>query len=352
MTLDGGLGGVVSGQKNVVLIADSLNIGFTACRHANGRDWWVVIVRGNSNLIYTILLTDQGVQTPFTQSLGVPNVDRGTIQPTFSPDGKKFAYRYATNGTGNVANQVRVFDFDRCSGSFYNPKIVAWASNYPSPGLAFSSNSKYLYTVSDFDTIYQINTDTSNIQASMQVVAVNDGYYSPVPPLQSNFWNMYLAANGKIIVSSGSSVVDLHYINFPDSAGLACDVKLHALPMPCLVIRSLVNHPNYYLGCDTTQTTCPCLITGVNNLSPPDFKYRIYPNPVTNGVLSIGYLLPQNKSGVFEIYDVTGKVVFKYNLPPWSNEQSFKLPELSNGVYNCVIRSDGKRVSKKVAVIR
>lgn len=352
MTLDGGLGGVVSGQKNVVLIADTLNIGFTACRHANGRDWWVVILRGNSNLIYTILLNDQGVQTPFTQSLGVPNVDRGTYQPTFSPDGKKFAYRYATNGIGNAPNQVRVFDFDRCSGIFSNPQIVAWASNYPSHGLAFSSNSKYLYTVSDFDTIYQINTDTSNIQASMQVVAVNDGYYSPFPPFQSSFWSMYLAANGKIIVSSGNGVVDLHYINFPDSAGLACDVKQHALPMPCWTGASHVNHPNYYLGCDTTQTTCPCLITGVNNLSPPDFKYRIYPNPVTNGVLSIGYLLPQNKSGVFEIYDVTGKVVFKYNLPPWSNEQSFKLPELSNGVYNCVIRSDDKRVSKKIAVIR
>ncbi len=254
----------------------------------------------------------------------------------------------------NVYNETKIYDFDRCSGIFSNPRSVSWMNNYGGLGLAFSSNSKYLYTVSDFDTIYQINTDTSNMQASMTVVAINDHYYSPpVQTLaQTDFWTMYLAANGKIIVSSGSSVVDLHYINFPDSAGLACDVKLHALPMPCWTFRSHVNHPNYYLGCDTTQTTCPCLITGVNNLSPPDFKYRIYPNPVTNGVLSIGYLLPQNKSGVFEIYDVTGKVVFKYNLPPWSNEQSFKLPELSNGVYNCVIRSDGKRVSKKVAVIR
>ena len=352
MTLDGGLGGVVPGQKNVSLITDQLNIGFTACRHANGRDWWVYILKGNSNLIYTILLTDQGVQTPFTQSLGVANVDRGTIQPVFSPNGLKFAYRYATGGIGNLAiNQVRIFDFDRCNGTFSNPHIVAWTSLYPSPGCSFSSNSKYLYTVSDFDTILQINTDTSNMQASMTVVAINDGYYSPFPPQQSSFWTTYLAANGKILISSGGGVVDLHYINYPDSGGLACDVHLHDLHMPCFTGRSNVNHPNYYLGCDTTQTACPCL-TSISDLSPPDFKFRVYPNPVTNGFVNIGYLLPQNKHGLFEIYDVTGKVVFKYTLPPWSNEQSFKLPELANGVYNCVIRSDGKRVSKKVAVIR
>ena len=57
---------------------------------------------------------------------------------------------------------------------------------------------------------------------------------------------------------------------------------------------------------------------------------------------------PQNKSGLFQIYDVTGKVVFRYTLPPWSNEQSFKLPELSDGVYSCVITSGMERVSRKI----
>ncbi|MBL0072627.1 MAG: T9SS type A sorting domain-containing protein [Bacteroidetes bacterium] len=119
----------------------------------------------------------------------------------------------------------------------------------------------------------------------------------------------------------------------------------------CYSGRGNVYHPNYYLGCDTTLG-CPCMLTDVNELSPPDFKFRVYPSPVTNGVLHIGYLLPQNESGMFEVVDVTGKVVFKYPLPPWSNEQSLKLPQLANGVYNCVITSDDKRVSKKIAVMR
>jgi hypothetical protein len=90
---------------------------------------------------------------------------------------------------------------------------------------------------------------------------------------QTNFWFMYLAANGKIYISSGNGVVDYHYISYPDSAGMACDVHLHDLHLPCYSFRGNVYHPNYYLGCDTTQTTCPCLATGINDVKQHDFKF-------------------------------------------------------------------------------
>jgi hypothetical protein len=115
--------------------------------------------------------------------------------------------------------------------------------------------------------------------------------------------------------------------------------------------RAVPNHPNYYLGrlqgspCDTLQWT------GIE-AQQHNFHFRVYPNPIVNNSLHIGYLLPQNKAGVFSIYDVTGKIVFKYNLPPWSNEQGFSLPYLNNGIYNSVITANGYRVSKKLAVIK
>jgi hypothetical protein len=54
-----------------------------------------------------------------------------------------------------------------------------------------------------------------------------------------------------------------------------------------------------------------------------DFRFRIYPNPITSNSLHIGYLLPQNKKGVFEIYNVTGQLIYKQNLPQWSTLQIF-----------------------------
>lgn len=348
MNLNGGLGGVVMGQKNLVAFMDTLSVGIAACKHANGRDWWVLAIKDASNIIYKILITPIGIASVTAQSVNMPIAFYGNAgQPCFSPDGNKFAYT-----SGRVNNpayyDTRIFSFDRCTGNLDSIGYIV-DSNEVGFALSFSPNSRYLYHASG-GIIRQADTDAPNIAATDSLVATFDGYCYPCPSCCTTFWLMYLAANGKIYITSGAGTIDLTYINSPDSAGIVCDVQQHALRLPCYTIRAGLNHPNYYLGCDTTQTNCPCL-TDINELSPPDFKFRIYPNPVTKDVLNIGYLLPQNKHGVFEIYDVTGKVVFKYKLPPWSNEQNFKLPELGNGVYNCVITSDGKRVSRKLAII-
>ena len=127
---------------------------------------------------------------------------------------------------------TRLFNFDRCTGLLSNPKILPISNDSLAGfGTCFSPNSKYLYA-SSWNTIYQFNTDTSDILASKKVIAINDTFASPQHPFYTDFWYMYLAANGKIYITSGSSVFDLHYINYPDSSGLASDVHLHDLNLP------------------------------------------------------------------------------------------------------------------------
>jgi hypothetical protein len=83
-----------------------------------------------------------------------------------------------------------------------------------------------------------------------------------------------------------------------------------------------------------------------------DFKFSIAPNP-TNGAFKIIYLLPQNRSGKLEVFDISGRVVYQMSLPQWSTLQQIELPPtITNGLYSCVITSDGYRQSKKVAVVR
>ncbi|MBK7683828.1 MAG: hypothetical protein IPJ26_15785 [Bacteroidetes bacterium] len=45
INLDNGLGGVI--QKNTSLIQGAFNTGIGTCKHANGRDWWIVFQRFN-----------------------------------------------------------------------------------------------------------------------------------------------------------------------------------------------------------------------------------------------------------------------------------------------------------------
>jgi hypothetical protein len=349
MTLDGGLGGVPVNQKNLIAITDTLSAGIAACKHANGRDWWVIAVKDSINLLYKILVTPNGITSISTQNFNFPVAYYNACQPVFSPDGKKFAYTNLRTGALGF-HDVRLFSFDRCTGMFDSLTYI-YVPNEPGFGLAFSSNSKYLYH-SSFTKIYQLNTDTTDIPPSNTLVATYDGFISGFPPncCATDFWLMYLAANGKIYISSGSGVVDMHFINYPDSAGLACDVQQHALPLPCLSGRGNVNHPNYYLGCDTTLGCTPCYV-GIEERGKHDFKFSVTPNP-TSGNIKIVYLLPQNKSGVFEMYDINGKKVYEQRLPPWSTLQWITLPEVSEGIYSGVIKSGVEIASKKIVLIK
>jgi len=346
MTLDSGKGGVY--QKNTIILQDTLSWGIAACKHANGRDWWITVLRDKSNLIYKILYTPNGVAIVDTQALGVPFAYGNATQPTFSPDGTKFAYTYGHSGSVPL-HDIRLFQFDRCTGNFYDSTYMAFNDSSTGFGLAFSSNSKYLY-FNTFKRIYQVDTDSSNIAASLQIVAINDTFYSPSPPFQTDFWMMYLAANGRIYISSGNSVVDLHFINYPDSGGLACDVHQHDLPLPCFSARGNVNHPNYYLG-PVIGSVCDSLVhVGINEDKRHDFHFSISPNPVTDGYMKIIYMLPKNKSGVFAVFDINGLIIFKMHLPPWSTLQEIKIPNVGAGIYNASITSGEQRVNMKIAL--
>jgi hypothetical protein len=348
-TLNGGAGGVVNGKKNLIAYSnDSMSWGITACKHANGRDWWVVALQDSSKKIVKILFTDTGITSIVVQNLNIPLPYYGNAgQPCFSPDGTKFAY-----STGKIIPQfqdIRVLSFNRCTGVFDSIGYVA-KQGMAGFGLSFSPNSRYLY-YSSFGQVFQLDTDAPDIAASDTLVATYDGYVYPFPTSDTNFWLMYRAANSRIYISPSGGVIDYHIINSPDSAGIACDLQQHALRLPCYAGYGNVNHPNYYLGCDTTLG-CPCLVsTGVNEFGKHDFRFSISPNP-TSSTVQLMYLLPQNKTGVFEVYNLQGQLVFQSHLPPWSTLQHYNLSTLADGLYQCVIKSDGYSVSKKLVILK
>jgi hypothetical protein len=343
MTLDGGLGGVVS--KNVVVNQDSCDWGIATCLHANGRDWWVVIPKSKSDTLITFLLTPQGIYQTSRQGFGFPGINGGNVgTPLFSQDGLKFSIS-ATHLVNNIYyHEVRLYDFDRCSGLFSNAKLDS-IDNEPGLVATFSPNGKYLYALS-FSNIYQYQTDTSDFSGSRKLVATYDGFLSLS---QTDFWHSFLAANGKIYITSGGRVVDITCIEYPDSLDTACFVNQHSVHLPSWTKRGHVNHPNYYLG-RLSGSPCDTLTwVGIDELQPHDFKMRISPNP-NNGNFKLVYLLPQNEAGQLKIYDLTGRLAYKQYLPPWSSLQYISLPNLSSGIYSCIIESKNERVVQKVVV--
>jgi len=344
ISLDGGLGAVI--QKNDTVKLDSLSWGISACRHANGQDWWVVFLQDNTDTIYKVLFTDFGIQSITTESLNyLPFQFENGSQLNFSPDGTKFITTTYDNPI-NRNSYLVVSDFDRCSGLFSNTQTIHLSSGSYLWGLAFSPSGDFIYAHNS-GYIFQINSST----LSVDTVAIYDGFISGFPPncCATSFWNMYLAANGKIYITSGSSVQHLHEMNYSDSAGVACDVQQHNISLGMWNLRTVPNHPNYYLG---PLTGSPCdTLTNLYESTEHDFRFSVSPNP-NNGEFKIMYLLPQNQKGKLEVFDVNGRKVYEMNLPKWSTMQYVSLPaRASSGVYNCVISSADKRVNKKIAVI-
>lgn len=343
--LDNGLGAVV--QKNVIAIGDTLIVGeITACKHGNGRDWWIVCHRINSNLFYKLLLTPQGVSAPVSQSIGdTMHYVQATGQAVFSPDGSKYSSYHARY----TDNDLLVLDFDRCNGDFFNPLHVSIDDSSSSGGVAFSPNSRFLYVCSR-NYVYQFDMIDTNIALSKKKVATYDGYYSPQPPFASSFFLAQMANDGKIYINSTNSVVDLHRINYPDSIGISCNVAQHSVPLPAYNAFTIPNHPNYFLGADS-GSVCDTLQLAIrtNDSSSPKDKFSIFPNPASD-IVQLAYT-PNNKLRAIEILDVNGKIVLKSSIPQWSQFQRIDVRVLNSGIYLCRF-TGGNEASVKFMVER
>lgn len=340
MNLNVGLGGVM--QKNTILVNDTLEIGMlSACKHANGRDWWVFAKKFISDKYFRILFTPAGIANIDTISVGGPISMYGG-QSAFSPDGNWFV-------TYDNLSKVRIYNFDRCNGNLYNYIYYPIADPYIGGGVSFSPNSERLYLASS-RYLYQLDLTSTNITGSQILIdEVDSTYYSPWPPYIANFWYLMMGSDGRIYINSQASVVDLHVINSPDNLGVACDLQQHSLYLGAFNKSTLPNHVNYYLGCDTTLG-CPCLTTGNEEIPGHDFKISISPNPTT-GRFKVFYLLPQNEPGELKIYDVNGRLVSIVYLPAWSTIQTIELSSQRSGIYTIVMDSKGEMTTKKLVLI-
>lgn len=325
MSLVGGLGAAV--LKNEIVLSDSLVGGkISAVRHANGRDWWVFCHKKATNIFYRLLVTPEGVSTPQQQAIGVVRNYLGG-QVCFSPQGDKFAYYW-----GMAGEDLEIFDFDRCTGLLSNPAHILINDANSQGGVAFSPNGRYLY-VSSIEDVYQYDVQAPDISASMVHIAEWDGFYSPSPPFATLFDLAQLAPDGKIYISTGNGTQHLHVIHDPDSAGFACNMEQHGIALPRYFSNSIPNHPNYHLG-PVDGSVCDSL--GINTAvaeAVVEQAIQAYPNP-SNGTFTLSYAV-QPIAGELEVRDLSGRLVLRERISPWTQMHRVQLEGEAAGMYQC-----------------
>lgn len=319
LSLNGGLGEVI--VKNQVIISDSLNSGkIISCKHANGRDWWIICHRVNSDIFYKMLLTPNGIVSITTQSIGsVRTDDAGQLK--FSPDGRFLAYYHYFDG-------LDIFDFDRCSGQLSNVVIDTTLPYIQgNVGLEFSPNSRFLY-VSNILKIYQYDMNSANLLNSQIIVAEYDSFFDTLPILLTLFCSPMLAPDGKIYITTGNSTHYYHVIEDPDSLGLSCSFNQRGFIIPYWYFNTIPNHPNYFLG---ALDNSPCdTLTSLNEDKELVFL-NVYPNPATN-VINI-LIRPENATKQLCIYSSEGRLVEKIIISPWTQYIKLNIESFADGIY-------------------
>lgn len=340
-------------RKDVPAIIDTLAMNkLTACKHANGRDWWILVKEHFSDAFYRFLLTSEGLSLVGKQSVGALTPD-GLGQAVFSPDGSKYITHNGVDIDANgLGNFLDIYDFDRCTGELSNNRKLNYIDlSVGSGGVAVSPNSRYLYYCNT-TKMMQYDLWASDILASVDTIALWDGYRDPAP---NSFYLLMLAPDGKIYGSCPSGPKALHVINNPDEKGKACNFEQHGIQMPYRIGSGIPNFPNYRLGA-LKGSHCDTLLSDVHSPAP-DLKYYnliVRPNPATDQTL-IEITMPDYESGTakIQVVDMLGRILHIYHLPKYAYLYQLDLTDSVSGVYNITLWDKGiRRAKTRLVVVR
>ena len=232
MTLNGGLGDVVTTSNNV-LLATNISSPLTAIKQIGTNNFWILSCFNNG--FKTFLLTTNGVNSaPVTSIIGPQNNLVGNlITMKANPQGTKVSRTYpSVHSIGSlITDSTELYDFNANTGTFSNFQLLTSGlfyynnTNYMNAGIEFSMNGNVLYRVhnqgtlnTNKDTIIQYDLTNNNSKTFIPIVC----------PLQSsNISDIQLAPNGKIYIMNdtaiNSIISTISVIDQPNVLGLGCN---------------------------------------------------------------------------------------------------------------------------------
>ncbi len=352
MFANGGAGKVT--QQRVVVSDTIAYSDVTACRHANGKDWWFMTMREDTNLFYKFLLKKDTVLGPFTQEIGDAwDTTKDVCQAVFSPNGTQYA-------RVNWCNGVMLYDFDRSTGMLsnyrnYGKGCAANSDSVKLCGVGFSPNSRYLY-VSGWLKMYQFDTQVPDLASSQQLIGVYDGYRDTVGAatlVPQQFFVMMNGPDCKIYIGSPNQGQVFHIIHQPNLPAPFCDFEQHALKLATLRAFNMPNFAHYRLGsampvCDSTLS----VVSAIWGLPQHKTTPHLFPNP-TSGQVSLDIDLLQHRSGLFQVFNMSGRAVHTELLNNRQLSYQLDLSSLPVGMYFYGVRTNiGVIGQGKLAIVR
>jgi hypothetical protein len=250
-------------------------------------------------------------------------------QAIVSSDGRLVAFSDHING-------VRLFDFDRCQGTFLRHRYIQTRGIYrwPTDGACFSFNDRFLY-LGGYD-LHQLDLHAPSIAASAILIDSTDFSSSCL----GGVYMFQKAPDGKIYAVNPNSN-RLHIIHAPDSLGAACRFEPCGLVMPSIHSSPSLGFPDYRMG-PLDTALCGQLVQPPNPVatvsSPHSPKAQILPNP-NRGHFEVRWL--GHSSFDLRILDAYGRVLFAQSQA--QAHQRLDLQHLAPGTYFVLLQDQDQQ---------
>jgi len=270
MRLDGGLGGVVAGQKNILLVA---NVTEKICgvMDQNGEFW--VLTLGRPPLSGTLLPVQAGTNgsynTLYAIHIGSSGISNHAVITTFNNFNITMSHGYmkfSSDGsllvvTAVYDHAVYLMDFNLSTGQASNSRNLPLPNPFFPYGVEFSGSGRYLYIQGS-----ETRGRHGNIPLKLLQYDMSSSPYSYVNLMNSGAEGyrtaLQMGLDGKIYVAECNYFNDgrdhISVINHPEEAGAAADFQRHAIAL-AQGTESLLGLPQFFATIYTrllAENTC------------------------------------------------------------------------------------------------
>jgi hypothetical protein len=322
--------------------------GMSACQHANGRDWWVVMRERYSNTFFKLLISPDGLVRIDSQSIGPRGCWWGQTRAKFSPFGNYYAVTDDQDNTTTGSDiffgdrRLQIYYFNRCTGDLsiykdidvpdYIPNIYVGPAEFN-----FSPNENFIY-VSYFYNTPDIRQQLVQFNVAMDTSLRLATHLIPFDTLPNfaQLREMESGPDGKIYIETNGMSGSLASVDSPNVAGVACNFQLQGVVFhggDSAHLESNVHntHTYYNLGpvigspCDTLHKNA---IDEVQTRNEEGIS--ISPNPASSKTI----ISAANWKAAFylSLYDIQGNLIHN-NLVARNNQEITLSSSLASGMY-------------------
>jgi hypothetical protein len=329
-------------SKNNIILSDTSASGdIQACRHANGRDWWIIKTHLYEDQFYIGLLTPNGINMNLISISNLPHRIRANTFSQFNIQGTKFIHY-----TANPHRLIHEYNFDRCNGTLTNLVIHdisdSIASNDITGNISISPNGSKFYikrSTSQSNNIiggfFQVDLATDSMKLISRL--------AKCPQMTPNGKNIIFSDDS--LLSNNQWLTRVSEIENPDAAFNDLIIHLYKYnPTNALLAVAPSTFAYMRLGADSLSI-CDSLsvITKRTKVNEPS-GLVVFPNPAYH---QLNLTFEKSITGYIIITDALGKVVYSYAINNPIIELPIDIANFTDGIYYLSYRNKEVSIYKK-----